>query len=159
MKRIAAVMALLLCGELFAAPPTARRQPAPSAKPAAKPQGETISYFGSTDDGDYYLVDSTLQKFGDNGRSVVVLTNYKAAQTTPRGKAYLSEMIQWYIKCDSRKLSFGHVIDTAGTMGSGDTVDEMGAGYTPADDDFRDATAGAVDAGLVDAACKIAPAS
>jgi hypothetical protein len=157
MKRIAAVMALLLCGPLLAAPPAKRRPPAPAAKPADQPKGEAVTFFGNTDDGDYYLVDSTLQKVGDNGRVVVVLTDFKKPQTTERGKSALSEAVQWSIRCDSRKLAFGHVIDFAGAMGAGDMVDELAPGYTPGDEDLHPAQDGTVEAGLVDAVCKPAP--
>ncbi len=139
--------------------PAVRRAADERPSAGGQAQGEKLSFLGSNDDGDYYLIDRTLHRFGDNGRAVYVVTNFKTAQTTERGKTYLSEAIQWFLNCDSRKVAFGHVVDYAGAMGNGDTVDEIPADGAPGDDQFHVATPASIEEALLNAACKITPAS
>jgi hypothetical protein len=143
-----------------AAPPATGRKAAQAGKAAAKPAGEKVTYVASSDDADYYFIDSSERTYGENGRYVIAVINYKALHKGPftSDKPYLSEAQEIYFKCSGR-FEFGNSKDFSGAMGSGDLVDEE-TDFTPPkdDDEFDDAEAGTVVEALLRAACKITPA-
>ena len=143
-----------------AAPPAASRKGTLPGKAAAKSKGEKVSYVGTGEDGgDYFLVNDTLRNYGENGRYVIALINYKAPPKSlfSSDKPYLSKVLELYVKCDSHRGAFGNFKAFSGAMGNGEVVDESTEFSVPKDDELDDVKAGTVTESLFEAACKVTP--